>query len=275
MRLPRCVVHELRMGFVALQFLTRVPVPRWVTTGFDERWLNRCVVHFPLVGMLVGGFGAGVLWLAGLGWPPLVAALLSVAATVWLTGAFHEDGLADTFDALGGRVPRERALAIMKDSRIGTYGAAALGLTLALRVCLLAELARIEPGAAVLALIGAHLLGRAAAVGLMACLPYAGDLAHARAKPLATRVPPHLALAALLCAALLLIGAAAVAWIEAGMSGGLLLVRWVAAAAAALAVVRSMRRWLRARLGGYTGDTLGASEQLTEVAVLLVFCCGG
>ncbi len=270
MSLRRCVVHELRMCFVALQFLTRVPVPHWVASGFEAGWLNRCVVHFPLVGALVGSFGAGVLWLAGLVWPPFVATLLSVAATVWLTGAFHEDGLADTFDALGGHVPRQQALAIMKDSRIGTYGAVALGLTLALRVCLLAELARIDAGAAALALVAAHLLGRAAAVGVMASLPYAGDVAHAKAKPLATQVVPRLALAASLCAALLLVGAAAVAWLAAGMSDGVLL-RWAAAVAAAPVVVLSMRRWLRARLGGYTGDTLGATEQLTEVAVLLVF----
>ena len=125
--------HELRLFFVALQFLTRLPIPAWVSQddGFDPGWLNACVRYFPLVGVLVGGCGAAVLALASLGWPPLVVAVLAVAATVWVTGALHEDGLADTFDALGSQVSRDEALSIMKDSRIGTYGAVALALGLA------------------------------------------------------------------------------------------------------------------------------------------------
>ena len=266
------------MFFIALQFLTRVPVPAWVGTGFQPHWLNRCVVHFPLVGALVGAVGALVLWLAVDRTSPLVAAVLAVTTTVWLTGAFHEDGLADTFDALGGHVPRERALEIMKDSRIGTYGAAALGLSLALRVVLLAELVDLaEPAsfgvaAAVWALVVAHLLGRAGAVVLMAWLPYAGDVAHAKAKPLAVAVPLSTASVTLLCAALLLamlVGAAA--WFDADWAFVLMLYSVLAALTSGL-VVLAMCRWLRARLDGYTGDTLGATEQLIEIAVLLVLC---
>jgi adenosylcobinamide-GDP ribazoletransferase len=273
----RLAVHELRMFLIALQFLTRVPVPAWVGTGFEPVWLNRCVVHFPLVGALVGTAGAAVLWLAGLCWTPLVAALLAVATTVWLTGAFHEDGLADTFDALGGSVPRERALEIMKDSRIGTYGTAALGLGLALRVSLLAAAASADLAAAVLALVAAHVLGRAAAVGVMAWLPYGGDAAHAKARPLATAVPRSTATAALLVAATLVAATAALAAlvapaIPASTVGWAW--RWSAATLAAVGVVLLMRRWLQARLGGYTGDTLGATEQLTEVAVLMALSGG-
>ncbi|MGB4060898.1 MAG: adenosylcobinamide-GDP ribazoletransferase, partial [Burkholderiaceae bacterium] len=146
------VTHELRLALVAVQFLTRVPVPGWVGQGFQADWLNTCVRHFPLVGAGVGAFGAAVLWVVLGWWPPAVAAVLAVTATVWLTGAFHEDGLADTFDALGGCVPREKALAIMKDSRIGTYGAAALVVGLGLRVALVATLAAAHPTAALLAL---------------------------------------------------------------------------------------------------------------------------
>ena len=263
------VVHELRMFFIALQFLTRVPVPAWVGTGFEPGWLNRCVVHFPLVGALVGTAGAAVLWLASLWWTPLVAALLAVTTTVWITGAFHEDGLADTFDALGGSVPRERALEIMKDSRIGTYGAAALGLGLTLRVSLLATAASADLAAAVLAFVAAHVLGRAAAVGVMAWLPYAGVVAHAKAKPLATAVPRSTAAGALLAAAMLIAGIAALAALAIPASTVDRAWRWSAAVLAAVGVVLLMRRWFRARLGGYTGDTLGATEQLTEMAVLM------
>lgn len=271
------LVHELRLFFVALQFLTRLPVPAWVAAdkGFDPRWLNACVRYFPLVGALVGGCGALVLWFAAPWWPPLVAALLSVAATVWVTGAFHEDGLADTFDALGGHVPREKALAIMKDSRIGTYGAAALVLGLALRVALVAALAQADPLNAGLALVAAHMLGRTAAVGLMALLPYAGDAEHAKAKPLATAVP-LLSVGVASAWALLMSAGMAALGVFGMLPGASLPVPafWLLAALSTLAVVLLMRRWLALRLGGYTGDTLGATEQLAEIGVLLVLAGG-
>ena len=255
-------VHELRLFFVALQLLTRVPVPRWV--GWQPGWLNDSVRHLPTVGLFVGGCGALVLAGAARCWPPTVAALLAVAAGVWLCGAFHEDGLADTFDALGGSVPRDKALLIMKDSRIGTYGAAALVLVLGLRVALLAALLQRGALTAALALVGANVLGRGCAVAVMAWLPYAGDAEHAKAKPLATAVRPGSALAAAGLAALIAAGLAAC---DAG--GTARAWAWAVAGAGTVAVALAMRRWLGRRLGGYTGDTLGATEQLAEVAVLL------
>lgn len=258
----RALQHELRLAFVALQFLTRLPAPRWV--GYEPAWLNQSARHFPLVGALVGALGAAVLLAASAWWPPVVAALLALAATLVVTGAFHEDGLADTFDGLGGAVPRERALAIMKDSRIGTYGAAALVLSLGARVALLATLAAQQPGFAAAVLVLAHGWGRAAAVVLMAALPYAGDAEHAKAKPLATAVGPREWGMALVWA--LLLGAGA------GLGGLLPAARLGLALGAVGLVLAWMWRWLRGRLGGYTGDTLGAAEQLAELAVLLAFC---
>ncbi len=99
------LAHELRLAAVALQFLSRIPVPAAV--GFHPDWLHRCVRHFPLAGALIGAAGAAVLALAHALWPPLAAATLAVAFSVWLTAAFHEDGLADTFDALLGAARRE------------------------------------------------------------------------------------------------------------------------------------------------------------------------
>ncbi|MBW8828519.1 MAG: adenosylcobinamide-GDP ribazoletransferase [Burkholderiales bacterium] len=253
-------VAELRLFFVALQFLTRVPVPRWV--GHEPGWLNRCVRYFPLVGALVGAFGAVVMLAASRWWPPTIAAVLAVTATVWLTGAFHEDGLADTFDALGGAVPRDRALAIMKDSRIGTYGATALVLVLGLRVALIATLLQRGAAFASIALIGAHVAGRGCAVALMATLPYAGDAEHAKARPLATAVPGASAVAAVVMVLLMVAGLGAT-----GLAGEI--VRWIVVVFCSMFVLLAMRAWLAARLGGYTGDTLGATEQLTEVAVLM------
>jgi adenosylcobinamide-GDP ribazoletransferase len=249
----------MRLFLVALQFLTRLPVR---LTHFDPAWLNDCVRHFPLVGMLVGGVGALTLVGAAQLWPAWVAALLALAATVALTGGFHEDGLADTFDALGGVVLREKALAIMKDSRIGSYGALALGLSLLLRAALLAVLATRPMLGAVAALLASHALGRAAAVGVMVSLPYGGDAEHAKAKPLALAVAPrNLGIGLLWCG---LLGAGLVAV-------GIAPVRLLLAVVAAVFVAVLMRHWLRRRLGGYTGDGLGATEQLTEIAVLLAF----
>ena len=104
------LVHELRLFFVALQFFTRVPVPRWV--GFEPDWQNQCARHFALIGVFVGVVAAVVLWAASWLLPLPVAVLLSIAATMLLTGGFHEDGWADTCDGLGGAVSRERALEI-------------------------------------------------------------------------------------------------------------------------------------------------------------------
>jgi adenosylcobinamide-GDP ribazoletransferase len=252
------MLHELRLFFIALQFLTRVPVPGWV--GWRADWMNASVRHFPAVGLLVGGFGAGVFWAAAHLWPAPVAVALSMAATVWLTGAFHEDGLADTCDGLGGAVSRERALEIMKDSRIGTYGAVGLLLVLGLKAAALHALALRDLHIALLALPLAHALSRTVAVALLVWLPYAGDAAHAKAKPMAMQASPGVLLAA-------------AGWCAAGLAVALLLgwrerdvlVMVLAAAIAALL----MARWLRGRLGGFTGDTLGAAQQGAEVAVYL------
>ena len=256
------LLRELRLGFVALQFLTRVPAPRWV--GFEPGWLNASARHFPLVGALVGAVGAAVLLAASMLWPPLVAAFLALAATVSTTGAFHEDGLADTLDALGGSVPRERALAIMKDSRIGSYGAVSLIVVLGARVALMAALCAGPWQVVVAAMVLSHALGRAGAVALMALLPYAGDAEHAKAKPLATAIGPVEWMTALAWGG----GLVAVGVGAGALSPG----RAVVVLALAAGVALLMRAWLRRRLGGYTGDTLGAAEQFTEVAVLLALC---
>jgi adenosylcobinamide-GDP ribazoletransferase len=249
----------VRLFLVALQFLTRLPVR---LERFEPAWLNDCVRHFPLVGALVGGVGAVVLAGAGHLWPAWVAAVLALAATVVLTGGFHEDGLADTFDALGGVVSRDKALMIMKDSRIGSYGVLALGLSLLLRAALLAVLATRPLLGAVAALLASHAFARAAAVGVMVSLPYGGDAEHAKAKPLAMVVAPRNFAIALAWCGLLLLALAA---------GGVYLPRLLAAAGAAAFAALLMRQWLKRRLSGYTGDGLGATEQLAEIAVLLAF----
>ncbi len=254
------VRHELRLALLALQFLTRVPVPAAV--GYRDEWLHACARHFPLVGAFVGVVAALVLVAAAQVWPWPVAVLLSMVATLLLTGAFHEDGLADTFDALGGAVTRERALAIMKDSRLGTYGTVALLSVLAVKASALWALGP----AAGAALVLAHSASRALPVLLIRFLPYAGDAESARAKPLAQRVS----------AAGVAVACAWVAVLAAGLAvaGGLSVSRTVLALLAAAAVAALMARWLRRRLGGFTGDALGAAQQLGEVTIYLALCAG-
>jgi adenosylcobinamide-GDP ribazoletransferase len=254
-------LHELRLACVALQFLTRVPVPRWV--GFEPAWLQACLRHFPLVGAAVGAWAAAVLWTALALWPPTVAAAASVLATVWLTGAFHEDGLADTCDGLGGAVSRARALEIMKDSRIGSYGAVGLVLVLVLKVAVVAALAEGAATAAAAALVWGHAASRAAPVLLVWHLPYAGDPDHAKAKPLATQIG-----GAGVAVALAWLGMLVVALL------GLWPTLWAALATSALAGLLATlwcARWLRRRLAGFTGDTLGATQQIVELAILLAW----
>jgi adenosylcobinamide-GDP ribazoletransferase len=255
------MAHELRLFFIAMQFLTRVPAPRWV--GFEPDWLNQSARYFPAVGLCVGAVAALALWGAGSVFPPAVAVGLSMAATLVLTGGFHEDGLADTFDALGGAVSRERALAIMKDSRIGSYGALALLIVLGLKA---ATLTALPLALAVPALLLAHTASRSCAVLLIRWLPYAGDVDHAKAKPLAQRVSAVGAVVALACA--VLVGVVLVAW------------RPAQAPLVVLSVVLLgggtfwCFAWLRRRLGGYTGDGLGATQQITELLVLLGWLAG-
>ena len=253
------VAHELRLFCIAVQFLTRVPVPR--VLGFEPDWLNQSARHFPAVGFGVGAVAALVLVAAAQVFPPAVAVGLSMAATLCLTGGFHEDGLADTFDALGGAVSRERALAIMKDSRIGSYGAIALVVVLGLKAATLSSLSDSSLAQAAAVLLLAHSASRSAAVLLIRALAYAGDLDHAKAKPLARRVSAGGAAVALGWSAL--VGAGLV-WRAPAQAISI-------AAGLALGGVGALAcaGWLRRRLGGYTGDGLGATQQITELLVLL------
>ncbi|MBM4363157.1 MAG: adenosylcobinamide-GDP ribazoletransferase, partial [Deltaproteobacteria bacterium] len=168
-------VRALRAAFV---FLTRLQVGGFPYSADDFRWST---AHFPIVGVVVGAIGAGVLGLA-LPLGPDLAALLALCATVYCTGAFHEDGLADTLDALGGAHSKKKVLEILKDSRIGTYGGAALVLSLTARFLALASLTRhasVTPygsvPASLLLLPTVHALARIGPVFLMRFLPYASE----------------------------------------------------------------------------------------------------
>ncbi len=242
--------HELELFFNALRFFTRVPVPAWV--GHSTELLNHAARYFPAVGWLVGGVGAAVFWGLGYVLPASLALLLSMAATVWMTGAFHEDGFADSCDGFGGGWDKSRVLSIMKDSRIGSYGTLGMVLMLATKFAALFEM---EDGAVVLALLVAHPLSRLAATILIRALDYVRDDDSSKSKPLAHK----LSNVGLIWAGLL------------GLSPLLLLDGMEALAVLVLVAFVTWRAaaYFLWRIGGYTGDCLGAVQQVTEVAVYL------
>jgi adenosylcobinamide-GDP ribazoletransferase len=256
----------LRHYLLALQFFTRVPVTGrlagWV--GYSPQMLRASAAHFPGIGVLVGLLAAGVAGgllalLPRVVYAPLVAAVFSTIATVLFTGALHEDGLADVADGLGGSLDRQRALEIMKDSRIGAFGALALGLALLAKVSLLALLGALDARVLCAGLVLAHVLSRAWPLLLVRWLPYVGHADGTRAKPMADAISAGSLAAAWLWAAM---AAAAIGVLQ----GAVFVLAPLAASALALAV---MARLFRRRLQGFTGDCLGATQQACEIACYL------
>ncbi|MGL4743314.1 MAG: adenosylcobinamide-GDP ribazoletransferase [Dermatophilaceae bacterium] len=240
---------------LAGQLLTRMPL-RGVP--WSEEAQARSVRWFPLVGVLIGGVTGGVLWSAALVWPAVVAAVLSTAAGVLFTGAFHEDGLADTADALGAGADRARALEIMRDSRLGSYGAVALLLVLTLKVGVLTELLSASSAPVVVAaLVAGHALSRASMVVVVATSTYVRD------RGAGTAVAQGIGRAPL---AVTLIGGALAVAPLAVVAGPLAVSAALVGAAAGHLAARLI---FERRLGGYTGDCLGAVQQLSEVTMLL------
>jgi adenosylcobinamide-GDP ribazoletransferase len=239
---------ELRTG---LAFLTRLPLaPAAPVTGAD---ISRASWTFPVIGAGVGLVAALVYWLAySFGLQPFVAATLAVASTLAVTGCLHEDGLADTADGFGGGTTQERKLEIMRDSRIGSYGAAALIFSIMLRVGAAASLA--EPALAAAALIAAN-------AGARAAMPiFMRSVERARPDGLSAEAgaPPQES------AGIALLIGLAIVWLCLGFSAMLLVLVLAAAALVLMA-------WLsKSQVGGQTGDVLGAVEQVSEVLILLV-----
>jgi adenosylcobinamide-GDP ribazoletransferase len=244
------VGRQLTLLVCAVQFLTRLPTPK--LARFEPEWVTRSARYFPLVGQMVGAIAAAVLLAAAQVWSPWIAAILAVGAGVLATGALHEDGLADAADGLFGGGSPEARLAIMKDSRVGTYGVLALILALGLKV---AALAGLKPFDAAIALIAAHGIGRGAAAMTMRFTAYARGGAPTKWTPAEKGVTTgEAALAGLLAL-----------WPLVFLSPGAALAGLVLGGLAAAGVALLAQR----RLGGHTGDVLGAVEQAAEIGFLL------
>ncbi|WP_298908589.1 adenosylcobinamide-GDP ribazoletransferase [uncultured Psychrobacter sp.] len=255
------IKHEWRLLLVAVQFLTRLPVPQFA--NYNPQWLHQSSRHFPAVGLLVGLLCAGVFWLGSILFTPLVAAVISTAFGIKLTGAFHEDGLADSCDGLGGGLTRERTLEIMKDSRLGTYGVLGLVSALLIKISLLASM---PLSVAIVALIIAHTASRLLCISLLALLPYGGEIEHAKAKPMAQQLTPF---QGLLSSGWLLLAGVLVVLLFPHTVQQIGIWQWLLVLLLGIVATDYMRRLLYRRLEGYTGDGLGATQQLSEIAIYI------
>jgi adenosylcobinamide-GDP ribazoletransferase len=246
--------HQLRLFFLALQFFTRLPIPRWV--GFEAAWQRQALRYFPLIGAVVAACSLSIYLLAAQCWPQPVAVLLATAASILLTGAIHEDGLADCCDGMGAGsgIAPSRILAIMRDSQIGTFGMLGLLLTLALKCTALSIMPAQQVWAALLL---AHPLSR------LLCLPLIRRLSYVRDEGKAKNMAQQISSLECLIAVIVVLPPLAVASFylpgRGLVLGGLLALfgtGWLA------------RLFLR-RIGGYSGDCLGAVQQVTEVLLFL------
>ena len=246
----------------ALRFYSRLPVPAmsFETAPHAPVDFDKAPVAVVLAGALLGAIAAAVLLTAGaIGLPPFLSAILAVAALAIVTGAMHEDGLADTADGLGGGQTAERRLEIMRDSRIGSYGATAIGLSLAMRATALAALIeRLDAPAAALAVIAVAATSRAAGLVPLWLLPPARSTGAA-----ASVTPPASGamIASGLCCLAITIAAL---WMP-----GVLVIASALSVALAYASAYAMTRIAEAMIGGHTGDIAGAAQQLAEIAMLL------
>ena len=288
------ILQFVRHFLLAVQFFTRIPITGkladWV--GFSPAMLRASAAHFPAVGLLLGAaaaacYAACSALLPESSYTPLVAAALSTVLTVLLTGAFHEDGLADVADGLGGSYDRQRALDIMKDSRVGAFGALALVLAVLAKVALLALLgsADVAPGGwgdwsglgdlsssgsgqdaepfsgwfAASALLAGHVVSRTLALLLIVWLPHVGDTVASKSKPLADSIAPKTLFVAILWCFMAL---ALVLWAQAA-------IHLIVACSVALVALLWMHSMFKRRLQGFTGDCLGATQQVCEIAFYL------
>ena len=246
----RILQREFYAFLGAIRFFTRIPVSNRVPHSPEQ--LNHAARYFPAVGIIVGLVSAIAFGVASVFFPEAVCVVIAMATSIYITGAFHEDGLSDMTDGLGGGWDKARILEIMKDSRVGSYGVIAIAMTLLAKFALLSA---VTASWMPLLLVAGHAFSRYCAVLVMAGMTYVREDALSKAKPLATQLTRNALIVAsafgLLPLLLLPVSASL-----AGVCLGLLITIWLG---------RKLQKWL----GGYTGDCLGATQQLSELAFYL------
>jgi len=246
---------EIRIFFTALMFYTRIPCPKWV--DHSEEYLSKATRYFPVIGWIVGAATAFALYAFSFVLPISLALILSVAVGILLTGAFHEDGFADVCDGFGGGWTKQKILDIMKDSRVGAYGVIGTILLLSLKFFALYEIARIDVVLCCKVLILAHTLSRFSGIILRKNLEYVRENDNSKAKPIAKQTSSKdYLIAFLFCLIPLFL-----------FKTAMILLLFIPL----LLIVLYLRSYYKKWIGGYTGDCLGAVQQVAEVALYISF----
>lgn len=246
---------EIRIFLTALMFFTRIPCPSF--KDYSDEYLNKATRYFPLIGWVVGVVAAATAFGLNYIFPISISIVFSIAASVLITGAFHEDGFADVCDGFGGGWTQERILDIMKDSRIGAYGAIGLVLLLSLKIVTLIELMNLDVWFCLKAIVLGHVLSRFSSVTFIFTHEYSRADETSKIKPIAKK----LALKDFLISAI---------WVIPAL---LLFQNWwiflvvIPVYIAKIYLAKYFTKWI----GGYTGDCLGTTQQVTEIITLL-FC---
>lgn len=243
------IINEITILFTALMFYSKIPGPKWVP--FTKEHLDATSRYFPLVGIIVGSIGALVFVVADYIFPLPIAIILSMISTIAVTGYFHEDGFADICDGFGGGNTKEKILTIMKDSRVGAFGAIGIWLMLSIKYLSLSEINSIILPASIVA---AHSISRFATSTLMFTHKYVREN-DPTGKALANRISiPNLLIGGII-----------------GISPLLLFNNFyyflILIPVAIVTLI--LGQYFKSRIGGYTGDCLGATQQITEVTVYL------
>jgi len=242
--------HQINLILTAFGFFTRIPIPFEIASSQEN--LNKCNRYFPLVGYFVGGSAALIYWLTSYLLPDSISILLSMAGSILLTGAFHEDGFADVCDAFGGSWTKEKILTIMKDSRVGAYGAIGIILLLLTKYTTISSL---PSNLIALSLIIAHVNSRFMAVWTMHTLPYVREDESSKSKPITKALQIKdlvIALALTIPSLFLLADIRILYFIPLLFITKLLLERY-------------FKKWI----GGYTGDCLGTIQQTCELVIYI------
>ncbi|MGY6648681.1 adenosylcobinamide-GDP ribazoletransferase [Wenyingzhuangia sp. IMCC45574] len=241
---------ELHIFLTAIMFFTRIPCPKNI--DHSPEILTKSSRYFSLVGIIIGLWGALIYFLSQFIFNDSISVLLSIASTIWITGAFHEDGFADVCDGFGGGWTKEKILTIMKDSRVGTYGIVGLGLLLAIKHQALVEF---ELHTCILAIITGHSVSRFAATTLIYSEPYIQDIDKSKVKPSAVGIA---------------FSDVVISGLFAIISLSLFLNPWVFLTLIPVLITKHLlARYFRKWIGGHTGDCAGATQQLTEVIFYL------
>jgi adenosylcobinamide-GDP ribazoletransferase len=249
--------QEIRIFFTALMFYTRIPCPKCV--DHDEEYINKATRYFPFIGWIVGGISFASYYSASLLFPSSIAVIISIIVGVLVTGAFHEDGFADVCDGFGGGWTKEKILVIMKDSRVGAYGVIGLVLLFLLKYALLVELVKTDLITLALIFLSAHALSRLMAVVVIATSFYARDGDDSKAKPVAQFISLKTMAIAVFFGLLPLL----IICYQSSV--------YAIAILPCLLVTLYLRKYFNRWIGGYTGDCLGATQQVNEIVIYLSY----